>query len=68
MITLSIILAILYGYSILRIKKDSDSSWKEFNPFNSNIYVYFLFIIGTLFFSFWIVFGLIFLISTGIIP
>jgi hypothetical protein len=68
MITLSIILAILYGYSILRIKKDSDSSWKEFNPFNSNIYVYFLFIIGTLFFSFWIVFGTIFLISTGIIP
>jgi hypothetical protein len=68
MITLSILFAVLYGYSIHIIRKDSDSSWKEFNPFNSNIFAFFGFSIGSLYFLVWIVFGTIFLISTGIIP
>jgi hypothetical protein len=48
MITLISILIffVLYVWSIFTIKKKSDS-WRDFNPYNSNLLAYSMFFLGT---------------------
>ena len=46
MITFSTLFILLYSYSVYKIRKDSES-WKDFNPFNSNIFAYAVFMLGT---------------------
>jgi cytochrome c oxidase assembly factor CtaG len=46
MITLSTLFILLYSYSVYKIRKDSES-WKDFNPFSSNIFAYAVFMFGT---------------------
>jgi hypothetical protein len=46
MITFSILLILLYSYSIYKIRKDSES-WKDFDPTDSNLFVHIMFIFGT---------------------
>ena len=46
MITFSILFIILYSYSVYKIRKDSES-WKDFNPYDSNIFVNLIFLFGT---------------------
>jgi hypothetical protein len=46
MITVSTLFILLYSYSIYKIRKDS-KSWKAFNPFDSNIFSYAIFMFGT---------------------
>jgi len=67
MITLTTLFFILYAYSIYKIKKAS-GSWKNFNPFCSALGYYTIFLFGTGFLSFALIFALIHGVSTGIIP
>jgi hypothetical protein len=46
MITFSILFILLYSYSIYKIRKDSES-WKDFDPYDSNIFIHLTFTFGT---------------------
>ena len=46
MITFSILFILLYSYSIYKIRKDSES-WKDFDPYDSNLFVNLIFMFGT---------------------
>jgi hypothetical protein len=46
MITLSTLFILLYSYSVYKIRKDC-KSWEDFNPFDSNIFSYAIFMFGT---------------------
>jgi len=67
MITISTLLILLYSYSIYKIRKDS-GSWKDFDPFESNIFVYFIFLLGTSATSGGIIFLMICAAINNIIP
>ena len=46
MITFSTLFILLYSYSVYKIRKDSES-WKDFDPYDSNIFVGLIFLFGT---------------------
>ena len=46
MITFSTLFILLYSYSVYKIRKDSES-WEDFDPTDSNLFVYIMFIFGT---------------------
>jgi len=46
MITFSILFILLYSYSICKIRKES-KSWKDFDSYDSNLFVHLIFIFGT---------------------
>ena len=67
MITISILLILLYSYSIYKIRKDS-GSWKDFDPFESNIFVYFIFLFGTATIVLSIISLMIYAVNNNIVP
>ena len=46
MITFSTLFILLYSYSVYKIRKDSES-WEHFDPYDSNIFVNLIFLLGT---------------------
>ena len=46
MITISTLFILLYSYSLYKIRKDS-GSWKEFDPLGSGLFVWLVFLTGT---------------------
>ena len=68
MITMSTLLILLYSYSIYKIRKDSGGSWKDFDPFESNIFVYFIFLLGTSAISGGMIFLMIYAAIKNIVP
>lgn len=67
MITLSVLFALIYAYSIYRIRKDS-GSWDEFNPFETNLFVYFMFFLGTMWHLFLLIVLILYVIKHNILP
>jgi hypothetical protein len=67
MITVSTLLILLYAYSIYRIRIDS-GSWKQFDPCDSNLFVYLVFVFSTATLSVAFMFGLSYLALSNIIP
>jgi hypothetical protein len=67
MITISILFAIAYSYSIYQIRKSS-GSWKAFNPFNGNFFSYIGFTVGSIISIIMILTGILFVAYTGILP
>jgi len=67
MITLSILFIIAYAYSIYQIRKDC-GSWKEFNPYNAGMFADIMFWFGTVAIGIGILFGIMLLVASGIIP
>jgi hypothetical protein len=68
MITISTLLILLYSYSIYKIRKDSGVSWKDFDIFESNIFVYYIFLFGTAAIVVGIIFLIIYAVINNIIP
>jgi len=67
MITLSVLFALIYAYSIYRIRKDS-GSWDEFDPFETNMFVYFVFLLGTIWHCSLLVMLILYIIEHNILP
>jgi hypothetical protein len=67
MITITTLTAIMYFYSIYKIKKES-GTWEEFNPFNANFITYGIFVMGTVMTIILICFFVVYLIYSGILP
>lgn len=67
MITISTLLILLYSYSIYKIRKDS-GSWKDFDIFESNIFVYYIFLFGTAAIVVGIIFLIIYAVINNIVP
>jgi hypothetical protein len=67
MITISILLILLYSYSIYKIRKDS-GSWKDFDFYESNIFVYLIFLFGTATIVLSIISLMIYAVNNNIVP
>jgi len=67
MITLSVLFALMYAYSIYRIRKDS-GSWDNFNPFETNLFVFFIFFLGTIWHLLLLIWLILYLIEHNILP
>ena len=68
MITISTLLILLYSYSIYKIRKDSGGFWKDFDPFESNIFVYYIFLFGTAVILSSIIILIIYAVNNNIVP
>jgi hypothetical protein len=67
MITLSTLFILLYSYSVYKIRKDS-KSWKDFNPFSSNIFAYAMFMFCTVVLMIGVVVFAVYMVTHNIIP
>jgi len=67
MITISILCTLIYAYSIYRIRKDS-GSWDEFNLFETNFFVYFMFLLGTIWHCSLLIVLILYVIEHNILP
>ena len=67
MITISTLLILLYSYSIYKIRKDS-GSWKDFDFYESNIFVCLIFLFGTATIVLSIISLMIYAVNNNIVP
>jgi hypothetical protein len=67
MITLTALFTLLYGYSIYKIRKDS-GSWENFDPYESNSFLFLVYIISTPVIAAFILTLIIYAAYSGIIP
>ena len=67
MITISTLIILMYTYSIYKIRIDS-GSWKQFDPYDSNLLVNIGFIIGTGVLIVGFMYGVFYVIANNIVP
>ena len=67
MITISTLIILMYAYSIYKIRIDS-GSWKQFDPYDSNLLVNIGFIIGTGVLIVGFMYGVFYVIANNIVP
>lgn len=67
MITISTLIILIYAYSIYKIRIDS-GSWKQFDPYDSNLLVNIGFIIGTGVLIVGFMYGVFYVIANNIVP